>query len=221
MAFTNSPCYRSSTSLLMIPSIHPSLQSSWFTLSRIHSCLLPEWGGMVLRAELCPPPKFIGWGPNPWQWHTPFYCTSLYWALCAFFFFLTNRRLVATLHQASLLAPFFQRHLTTLCLRVTFSQFLQYFKLFNYYYICYSDVWCALLKLLCIYLFGCAGSRCCVGFCLVAVSQGYSSLQCMGFSLCFLLLLWSMGSRAHRLPYLQSAGSVVVTRGLSSFSAQA
>ena len=61
--------------------------------------------------------------------------------LCVlFFFFLTNRRLVATLHQASLLAPFFQRHLTTLCLRVTFSQFLQYFKLFNYYYICYSDV---------------------------------------------------------------------------------
>lgn len=87
MAFTNSPCYRSSASLLMIPSIHPSLQSSWFTSSRIHSCLLPEWGGMVLRAELCPPPKFIGWGPNPWQWHTPFYCTSLYWALCAFIFF--------------------------------------------------------------------------------------------------------------------------------------
>lgn len=30
-------CYRSSASLLMIPSIHPSLQSSWFTSSRIHS----------------------------------------------------------------------------------------------------------------------------------------------------------------------------------------
>ena len=30
---------------------------------------------------------------------------------------------------------------------------------------------------------------------LVAVSRGYSSLRCMGFSLWWLLLLWSMGSR--------------------------
>lgn len=43
MAFTDSPCYRSSASLLMSPSIYPSLQSSWFSLSRIHFCLLPEW----------------------------------------------------------------------------------------------------------------------------------------------------------------------------------
>ena len=33
------------------------------------------------------------------------------------------------------------------------------------------------------------------GFSLVAVSGGYSSLQCMGFSLQWLLLLWSTGSR--------------------------
>ena len=33
------------------------------------------------------------------------------------------------------------------------------------------------------------------GLSLVAVSRGYSSLQCAGFSLQWLLLLWSMGSR--------------------------
>ena len=33
------------------------------------------------------------------------------------------------------------------------------------------------------------------GLSLVAVSGGYSSLQCAGFSLQWLLLLWSMGSR--------------------------
>ena len=43
---------------------------------------------------------------------------------------------------------------------------------------------------------------------LVVVSGGYSSLQCTGFSLRWLLLLWSTGSR------LQA--SVVVARGLSS-----
>ena len=44
------------------------------------------------------------------------------------------------------------------------------------------------------------------GFSLVVVSGGYSSLQCMGFSLRWLLLLWSTGSR--------HVGSVVVVRGL-------
>ena len=34
------------------------------------------------------------------------------------------------------------------------------------------------------------------GLSLVAASGGYSSLQCMGFSLQWLLLLWSTGSRA-------------------------
>ena len=34
---------------------------------------------------------------------------------------------------------------------------------------------------------------------LVAVGRGYSSLQCMGFLLHWPLLLWSTGSRAHKL----------------------
>ena len=52
-----------------------------------------------------------------------------------------------------------------------------------------------------IYLFLAAlGLRCWVfvavrGLSLVAASGGYSSLQCVGFSLRWLLLLWSTGSR--------------------------
>ena len=46
------------------------------------------------------------------------------------------------------------------------------------------------------------------GLSLVAVSGGYSSLQCAGFSLQWLFLLWSTGSR--------SAGFSSVARGLSS-----
>ena len=47
-----------------------------------------------------------------------------------------------------------------------------------------------------IYLFGCPGSSLLrAGFSLVAVSGGYSLLRCMGFSLRWLLLLQSMGSR--------------------------
>ena len=38
------------------------------------------------------------------------------------------------------------------------------------------------------FIFGCVGSS-------VAASGGYSSLRCAGFSLRWLLLLWSMGSR--------------------------
>ena len=34
------------------------------------------------------------------------------------------------------------------------------------------------------------------GLSLVATSEGYSSLRCTGFSLRWLLLLWSTGSRA-------------------------
>ena len=45
------------------------------------------------------------------------------------------------------------------------------------------------------------------GLPLVAVSGGYSSLRCMGFSLRWLLLLQSTGSRHAR-------ASVVVVRGL-------
>ena len=48
--------------------------------------------------------------------------------------------------QASLLAPHFQQHLLTSHLCVTFWYFLQSFKLFQHYYICYgaviSDHWC-------------------------------------------------------------------------------
>ena len=44
------------------------------------------------------------------------------------------------------------------------------------------------------------------GLSLVALSRGYSSLQCAGFSLRWLLLLWSMGSRR--------TGAVVVACGL-------
>ena len=46
---------------------------------------------------------------------------------------------------------------------------------------------------------------------LVAVSGGYSSLQCAGFSLRWLLLSWSTGSRC--------VGSVVVVHGLSCSAA--
>ena len=75
---------------------------------------------------------------------------------------------------------------------------------------------------------------------LAVVSGGYSSLRCAGFSLRWLLLLWSMSSRsmgfsscASRAQQLwlmgsvvvahglQSAGSVVVARGLSSCGSQA
>ena len=53
----------------------------------------------------------------------------------------SNRRLVSMLCQTSLLVPFFQDNWLTSCLYVTFWQFSQYFKLFHYYYICYSDFW--------------------------------------------------------------------------------
>ena len=50
---------------------------------------------------------------------------------------------------------------------------------------------------ICLFLFLAAlGLRCCThGLSLVAASGGYSSLWCTGFSLCWLLLLWSTGSR--------------------------
>ena len=51
------------------------------------------------------------------------------------------------------------------------------------------------------------------GLSLAAASEGYSLLRCAGFSLSWLLLLQSMGSR--------HAGSVVVARGLSSCGLQA
>ena len=66
------------------------------------------------------------------------------------------------------------------------------------------------LKKLFIYLFLAAlGARCCSEASLVAASGGYSLLRCMGFSLQWILLLWSTGSRC--------VGSVVVAHGLSSY----
>ena len=50
-------------------------------------------------------------------------------------------KVVATLHPASLSVPFFQHHLLTLCLWVTFWQFFQHFKPFYPYYLCYGDRW--------------------------------------------------------------------------------
>lgn len=53
----------------------------------------------------------------------------------------TNWRFVTTLCQAGLSASFFQQHLFSSCLCVTFWQFLQYFKTIHYYYIWYGDLW--------------------------------------------------------------------------------
>ena len=55
-------------------------------------------------------------------------------------------------------------------------------------------------------IFGCVGSSLLHGVSLVAASGGYSSLRCAGFSLQWLLLLRSTGSRC--------VGSVVVALGL-------
>ena len=63
------------------------------------------------------------------------------------------------------------------------------------------------LMVLSIYLFLAAlGLNCYVGFSLVVAKRKLLWLQCMGFSLKWLLSLWSMGSRAH--------GSAVVAPGL-------
>ena len=62
------------------------------------------------------------------------------------------------------------------------------------------------------------GLCCCVGFPLVLVSGGYSSLRCTGFSLRWLLLLWSTGSR--RVGF-SSCGAQALERRLSSCGARA
>ena len=54
------------------------------------------------------------------------------------------------------------------------------------------------------------------GLSLAAVSRGYSSLQCVGFSLRWLLLLWSTGSRHVGFSSCGSRASVVVAWGLGS-----
>ena len=53
------------------------------------------------------------------------------------------------------------------------------------------------------------------GLSLVAVSRGYSLLQCVGFSLQWLLLLRSTGSRHAGFSSCGTQASVVVAHGLS------
>ena len=66
------------------------------------------------------------------------------------------------------------------------------------------------------FIFGCVGSSLlCVGFSLVVESGGYSSLQCAGFSLQWLLLLQSTGSRLTDFSSCGARASVVVACGLS------
>ena len=62
--------------------------------------------------------------------------------------------------------------------------------------------------------FGCSGfSLIHAGFSVVAASEGYSSLHCMGFSLWWLLLLWSRGSKHASF---SSCGSWALEHWLSS-----
>ena len=63
------------------------------------------------------------------------------------------------------------------------------------------------------FFFGCVGSSL-LHASLVGASGDYSSLWCTGFSLRWLLLLRSMGSRVHGLQLLGRAASVVVACGL-------
>ena len=52
------------------------------------------------------------------------------------------------------------------------------------------------------------------GLSLVAASESYSSLRCVGFSLRWLLLLWSTGSRHVGFSSCGTWASVVVAHGL-------
>ena len=73
-------------------------------------------------------------------------------ALC---FCFTNGRLLAMQHWSNLLMSF-SNSICSLHVCVTFWQFLQYFKLFHYYYICCGDLRCDyynLLKSQCITFF--------------------------------------------------------------------
>ena len=59
------------------------------------------------------------------------------------------------------------------------------------------------------------GAHCCRQPFSSCVGRGLLSVAVHGFSLGWLLLLWSTGSRAHRLRLLRCVGSVVASRGLS------
>ena len=72
-----------------------------------------------------------------------------------------------------------------------------------------------ILKFNLIYLFlAVLGLHCYMGFSVFAMSMGYSSLQCTGFSPEWLLLSQSIGSRALRLQLLWHVGSTVAAPGL-------
>ena len=60
------------------------------------------------------------------------------------------------------------------------------------------------------------GLRCCAGLSLVAASGGYSLLRCVGFSLQWILLLRSMGSRRKGF---SSCGTWALDHRLSSCGA--
>ena len=60
----------------------------------------------------------------------------------------------------------------------------------------HTHIFFFLINLFIYFIFGCVGSSLlCTVFSLVAASGGYSSLRCAGFSVWWLLLLQSMGSR--------------------------
>ena len=66
-----------------------------------------------------------------------------------------------------------------------------------------------------LFIFGCVAAH---GLSLVAASGGYSSLHCTVFSLWWLLLLWSTGSRHAAF---SSCGTQALERRLSSCGAGA
>ena len=85
-------------------------------------------------------------------------------------------------HQKQLLSDGQKRELFTTVENHTFSPYFFIFYFFK-------------INLFILFIFGCVGSLLLCGLSLVAVSGGYSSLRCADFSLRWLLLLQSMGSR--------------------------
>ena len=100
-------------------------RASWFMRCNCGNPVVHPWGrgGIHFSAFLSRANR-----------HTLFHCTSQ-----ILLFFLKYWRLVATLHWASLSAPFFQKALLTLSLCVAIWKFSHYVRLLHYYYICYGD----------------------------------------------------------------------------------
>ena len=79
-----------------------------------------------------------------------------------------------------------------------------------------------LIDFIYLFIFGCVESSVTVrGLSLVAASRGYSSLRCEGFSLRWLLLLPSTGSRRAGFSSCGTWASVVVACGLSRCASRA